>query len=725
MSNTLSRQFGRWLDARGVGPLQLRAITLIFGLLISFVVLMLAADRYFSNRSIEREVTKQTQAIARMIGALVADRMSTGRLATVTPTATTLVQYGDTESIEIVDIRYGETLHIERSHFVLNNHLKEEDLTFIQDQGRDRMGLRTRHNSGWIEVTIPLYVEEELRGLVRTTSTNDFPTEKRRETVQRALAIAITFLALSLPILFLMLSRLLRPIRELTQAAKDMTRGRDVHFSLGLRRDDEIGGLARSFKRMTGHLARSMSEERRLAYIDPVTGLANRERMRRAIEMVAGLPPHRIYQRGLLFIDLDGFKRVNDMLGHDRGDKLLGAVSRRFEAVCRNSGYDILHSLETTHDRENHRKVARIGRLGGDEFVILARFNGHDHAERLANDIIQALAEPFLVDGHQIEVGASIGIARIPEDGSDASTLMRHADLAMYEAKEQGGRRVCRFSEAMGQRMLDRLILEMELRRAIGNDEIEAFYMPKIHLGDGRLCGFEALARWRHPTKGLIGPDRFIPVAERTGIIADIDRIVLRKAVKQAALWAKQGRPIPVAINVSPIHIERADFVSHIEHAVKEAGLPGYLLELEVTETAAMQEGTRVLAEMARLKALGIRIAIDDFGTGYSNLGLLHKIPANVIKIDGGLIRTLGLNDDSDLLIKTVVTLAKQLKLDIVAEGVDTIEKHNRLAELGCQIGQGYLYAPPMPLSKTESWLVEQAQISPSTDTDISLRLRA
>lgn len=698
-----SRRFRRF------GRLQLRAMTLLSAVLVGFVTLMLATDFHFSNRSIEHEVTDQAIATARTVAALVADRLASGKLASATPVVTTMVQYGDIESIEIVDVPAVETLHVERSHFHLDNQLREDDLAVFYANKSARRGAQARHQNDRLEVTLPLFVNEEPRGVVRTISTNDFPSEKRREALQRTLIIASIFLAVVLPSLFLVVGELLRPINELTIAAKEMTKGGQVQFSVGLRRDDEIGGLARSFKRMTAHLARSMAEERRLAYVDPVTGLSNRERMRRAIEKAAEFAPGADFVRALLFIDLDGFKRVNDMLGHDRGDKLLEAVSRRFEAVCLARGFNLLPSLEGTSLRAPHLKVVRIGRLGGDEFVILARFKDDGEAAELAASIIEAQREPFMIDGNQMEVGASIGIARIPGDGCDVSTLMRHADLAMYDAKEKGGRRYCHYSDEMGQRMLDRLILEMELRRAIGIDEIEPFFMPKVHLSDGRLYGFEALARWRHPTKGMIQPDRFIPIAERTGVIAEIDRIVMRKAVLQAAQWFERGLSIPVAVNVSPLHLERSDFVSHIERLLKETGLPGHLLELEITETAAMKEGSGVLAGLALLKARGVRLAIDDFGTGYSNFAQLHKIPANVIKIDGGLVRALGTADDSHMLIKTVVALAQQLKLDIVAEGIDTMEKHEKLAKLGCTIGQGYLYAPPMPIAKTETWLAQHS----------------
>ena len=725
MADNFSKRFLHWLDARGFGALQIRAIILLSTLLVSFVCIMLAADLHFSGLSIDRAVTEQSSAHARMVGALASDSLSNNKLSSIIPMVTTLVQFGDIERIEIVDVQSSETLRVDRGQFLIDKSLNEADLEFISAKGSQRMTATVLSRGAQIEVTLPLYVQEEVRGLVRTLSTNEFPEEKRHEAIQRSIIISLVFLALVLPILFIVIARLLHPIRELTHAAKEMRRGVQVRFSAGLKRDDEIGSLARSFKKMTVHLARSMAEERRLAYVDPVTGLANRERIRRALEVVVALPPHKLYQRAILFIDLDGFKRVNDTLGHDRGDKLLEAVARRFEAVCVGSGLHLLDSLASSKEQETHNKVTRIGRLGGDEFVILGRFDNTDEVEFLAEEINRTFGEPFMVDGHQMEVGASIGIARIPEDGNDASTLMRNADLAMYEAKESGGRRHCLFSDAMGQRMLDRLVIEMELRRAIGNDEIEAFYMPKVHLQDGRLYGFEALARWRHPVKGLIAPDKFIPLAERTGVIADIDRIVLRKAVRQAAIWAKRGLSIPVAVNVSPIHTERTDFVAYIEQILRDAELPGHLLELEVTETAAMQDGARVLSEMARLKALGVRIAIDDFGTGYSNLAQLHKIPANVIKIDGGLVRALGQKDDAELLIKTVLSLAQHLKLDVVAEGIDSEEKHRWLAKLGCHIGQGYLYSPPLPIAKTEAWLLAQTSLPVAQTQDQQNRITA
>ena len=708
MANSLAKRMLGWFDARGFGPLQLRAMLVVSAALTALAFTMLAGDIVYSTRSVERELLEQATATARTISALTADRLSTGKLTSVVPIVSTMVQYGTAESIEIIDVPAAETLHVERSHFRLEPSLSEQDLQLFKDHGKDRASVLVNHIGSSLEVLLPLYVDEELRGLVRAVFNNEFPAVKRHETIERVMITGGVFLAAILPFFSLMIGRILRPIRELTDAARQMTRGGVISFSHGLRRDDEIGRLARSFKRMTAHLARSMAEERRLAYVDPVTGLCNRERMRRTIEAIAAYPPHSVYERGLLFIDLDGFKQVNDMLGHDRGDRLLEAVGQRFQSICRTHDYQLLDPLVGTINHESHGKVARIGRLGGDEFVIVARFGNLDELLAFAQSIISELRKPFTVDGHPMEVGASIGIARFYTDGNDASTLMRHADLAMYEAKELGGGRYCLYSDEMGQRMLDRLILEMELRRAIGNDEIDPFFMPKIRLESGELYGFEVLARWNHPTRGLIRPDHFIPVAERTGIIADIDRIVLRKALVQARRWFDQGRPIPVAVNVSPIHLERADFIDHIESALTAARLPGYLLELEITETAAMKDNNNILQGLVRLKSHGIRIAIDDFGSGYSNLAQLHRVPADVIKIDGSLVRALGATEDGDLMIRTILTLAAQLGLEVVAEGIDTAAKHERLRGLGCGIGQGFLYAPPMPIAKTINWLGEK-----------------
>lgn len=698
---------------------------LISSLLVGLVVIMLAADLSYSNRVIEREVSEQAVAITRTISELASERLSNGQLAATAPLAATFVQYGDIERIDITDIMSGEMLSVDRSHFHFGSYPAPEELLALRAKSGMRPADKIVRSDDGLDVTLPLYVNEELRGLVHMHSSNDFPAEKRAEAIHRTLTASVLFLAVVIPLLFLVIRNILKPIKELTRATRLIARGDQVQFSDGIKRADEIGELARSFKRMTLHLARSMHEERRLAYIDPVTGLSNRERMRRALNRITGMKSTQNFQRALIYIDLDGFKQVNDVLGHERGDKLLETVGRRFEAVFASRGFELLQPLDGTRDRESHRRVARIGRLGGDEFLIVGRFNGLSETDSVAAAIVEALSKPFLIDGHQMQVGASLGLARIPEDGADASTLMRNADLAMFEAKQSGGSCFRYYSEEMGQRMLDQLVLELELRRAVGLDEIEPFYMPKVRLSDGALCGVEALARWYHPSKGIIPPDSFIAVAERTGMIADIDRIVMRKALTQAALWHRQGLSVPVAVNVSPVHLERADLVPYIEKLLTDAGLPGYLLELEITETAAMKEGSNVAAGLVSLQEKGVRIAIDDFGTGYSNFAQFHKIPANVIKIDRGLVKSIDDANSSDLLVKTIVALARELRLEIVAEGIDSIGKRDRLAELGCDIGQGFFYSPALPAAKIWDWFRQHSRGERADNSAGSYRLKA
>ena len=491
--------------------------------------------------------------------------------------------------------------------------------------------------------------------------------------------------------------RLVQPIRDLTRAIRRVAEG-ELDVSVAVNGRDEIAELARSFRRMTKRLRSAALEERRLAYVDPVTGLGNRERVHRSLARAVQSSVKDGRPRGVLFIDLDGFKRVNDVFGHDVGDKLLAAVAQRFRDVATRLDYFSADPLEISPLAATPHRVVMLGRQGGDEFLIVARFvkDGHAEAVELVEAILAQFATPFVIDGQPVEVGASIGIAMIPEDGRDARTAMRSADLAMYEAKQAGRGCYRFFSEEMSQRMLDRLVLEMELRRAVANDEIEAFFMPQIDLATGKVASFEALARWRHPVKGLLQPASFIPLAEETGIISEIDRIIMRKALHQASEWAWTGTAVPVAVNISAQDFGRADIVGAVRRLLAENDVPGDLLEIEVTESAAMVHSDHASTVMNELKRAGVRFAIDDFGTGYSNLSQLLKLPVDAFKIDRSFVAAIEDNGEAYHLVRTIVGLAGYLGLDTVAEGIETEEQAELLARMGVKRGQGYLYGAPM-----------------------------
>lgn len=435
-------------------------------------------------------------------------------------------------------------------------------------------------------------------------------------------------------------------------------------------------------------LARDISERKaaereiqKLAYYDALTNLPNRrllyDRLTQALARSL-----RVGKRiAVFFIDLDRFKTINDSLGHTVGDRLLIEVSRRFLRISR---------------QEN-----TLARLGGDEFVLLAMVGSSEDATRIAAKLLAALAEPVVLEGQDLLVTASIGIALSPDDGTKGDQLLRKADAAMYHAKEQG-RNTCRFfSPEINEQVTEKLALEGQLRGAIERGELQLFYQPKVDLISGRPTGIEALLRWHHPDWGLVPPDRFIPLAEESGLILPIGEWVLRTACRQVQLWNEAGAPpLRVAINLSARQLMENNFTGTVNQALADSGLDPRQLELELTESMLLEHSEHNLSTFIALKKRGITLTIDDFGTGYSCLNQLKRFPVDYLKIDRSFVCQLTSDPDMAAIAKAITTMAHSLNLRVVAEGVETEEQHRMLLGHGCDEGQGYRFGRPEPADK-------------------------
>jgi diguanylate cyclase (GGDEF)-like protein len=425
--------------------------------------------------------------------------------------------------------------------------------------------------------------------------------------------------------------------------------------------------------------------EVRIAYMahhDALTDLPNRVRLRE--EMVRAL--HRV-ERGetfaILCLDLDCFKAVNDTLGHPIGDVLLQTVSDRLRGCV--------------------RATDMVARLGGDEFAIV-QAGAEQPVEpiALATRLIKAMSEPFDIKGHQIVIGASVGIAIAPNDGNDPDHLLKNADMALYRAKEDG-RGIYRFFEpTMDAKMQVRRALELDLRKALVLGEFELFYQPLITLETDEISGFEALLRWRHPQRGLVAPAEFIPLAEEIGLICPIGAWVLKQACSEATSWPDS---IKVAVNLSPVQFKNGTVVLDVIAALDRSGLSAHRLELEITETVLLHDTDATVSTLNQLRALGVRISMDDFGTGYSSLGYLRKFPFDKIKIDQSFIHDLSDKPESIAIVRAVAGLGSALGIATTAEGVETEEQLRQLREEGCTEVQGYLFSEPKPASELRSIL--------------------
>ncbi len=355
------------------------------------------------------------------------------------------------------------------------------------------------------------------------------------------------------------------------------------------------------------------------------------------------------------------------------------------------------------------RQSDTVARMGGDEFVILLEHVDEPETyASLAKKIIASLGAPMLLDGHALQISASIGIACFPDDGADAVTLMKHADAAMYAAKSAGRGTYRFFQAAMTEKAGQRLQLEMELRNAVANGELELFYQPRVALDSGAPCGVEALVRWRHPLRGLVPPDDFIPLAEETGIIHELGNWVLEAACRQARAWQEKGlMRIRIAVNISAKQLQEGDLVERIASLTRQYGIAPADLEVELTESVIMANPEEISGIFARLRRLGVTVAVDDFGTGYSSLAYLRRLPIDVLKIDRSFVMNADRDEGDAQIVRIIMALAQALKLDVIAEGVETRGQAEFLASCGCPTAQGYLYARPQPAFLTATWLYE------------------
>lgn len=421
---------------------------------------------------------------------------------------------------------------------------------------------------------------------------------------------------------------------------------------------------------------------RRNAFHDSLTGLPNRllfmERLSQTVERAHEDPNYRF---ALLFLDLDRFKVINDSLGHMIGDQLLIAIARRLES-CLNK-----------HDT--------VARLGGDEFtILLENIKSDADATKVAERVQKALSTPFNLSGHEVFTSASIGITLSSTDFDCPEDLLRGADIAMYRAKAQG--KACHevFDHDMHTHVVALMQLENDLRRAVERQDFELYYQPIVALATGRIMGFEALVRWQHPEQGIISPAKFVPIAEETGLIIPLGQWVLREACRQLKQWQDEFSsepPLTVSVNLSSRQFSQPSLINQIRQILVETGIDAHCLKLEITESAIMENTESAMDMLLQLKAMGIQLSVDDFGTGYSSLGYLYRFPMDVLKIDRSFVSRVDVDGEKLELVRTIITLAWNLGMDVVAEGVETTKQLAQLKALKCEYGQGFLFSKPLP----------------------------
>jgi diguanylate cyclase (GGDEF)-like protein len=436
----------------------------------------------------------------------------------------------------------------------------------------------------------------------------------------------------------------------------------------------------------TAMLQVSEEKYRILAYRDPLTGLPNRVLFAELLAHALAQGQRNQSQFALLFLDLDNFKTINESLGHQLGDQLLVEVGRRLQGLL--------------------PECDAIARIGGDEFNIIVDDSVGMPIDMLAQRMIELLGEPFVLDGNSVYVGVSIGIALYPSDGASAEALQSNADAALHQAKVQGRGILRFFSPDMSSRAKERLTLEADLRRALDRQELSLHYQPQVDLISGEIVGLEALLRWQHPTRGMVPPSEFIPLAEESGLVVRLGDWVLREACRQIKQWSDAGlTPPQTAVNISAVQLSRGNLVASVKAALAESGIAADQLELEITESFVMVDRDQSFKSLAELKALGVRLSIDDFGTGYSSLGYLQQIEVHKLKVDISFVRDMTTNSGNASIVKAVIALGHSLGLEIIAEGVEEQGQARYLRSLHCDVMQGYLISRPLPAEEMTRFL--------------------
>ncbi|MBL8512580.1 MAG: EAL domain-containing protein [Betaproteobacteria bacterium] len=456
-----------------------------------------------------------------------------------------------------------------------------------------------------------------------------------------------------------------------------------------------ISELRARILRTNDELTNALSTIQNMATHDSLTGLPNRASLADTMAHAINRAERGRESVSVLFVDLDHFKAINDSLGHSAGDHLLREVARRLSAAVRDSDL--------------------VARLGGDEFVVMVEnAGGLDSQRALAEKIIAAVHEPMTLLGHQVTVSASIGIASFPEDGKDPATLLSNADLAMYRAKDLGRHRAAVYAPELGQTAQERFEIETDMRKALEAGEFRLYYQPKIDFQNGRMLGVEALIRWHHPRLGVLGPDRFIPIAEESNFIVPLGDWIIEQACRQARAWQDSRLPaFTIAVNLSARQIADEKLKERLAGALKRTGANPSMIELEITETAVMRDVEEAVALLESLRGLGVKLSIDDFGTGYSSLSYLKQLPVDILKVDRAFVRDLPHNRDDLAITRAVIAMAHGLSMRVVAEGVEDAGQYQSLLAEGCDEFQGFYCRAAMEGAELEQLVRKHGLVLP------------
>jgi two-component system CheB/CheR fusion protein len=508
-------------------------------------------------------------------------------------------------------------------------------------------------------------------------------------------------------ITYLAASRLTGSILALRRSTEAIASG-DIDQPVDVDCACEVGGLADSFRKMVARLNANILRMNVLAHTDLVTGLPNRVVIDHVLSLSATNGRQGDCHGALFFIDLDGFKAVNDRFGHKTGDELLRLVSRRIITEGFGRRPDDIESCTTTFGElcQSCPRELVFARFAGDEFVAFLPGGGSKAVlQAHADAILAAVRRPFHIFGNEIHVGASIGIARAPEDSARTADLLGFADFAMYVAKDRGKNGAVFFDQDLKALAEDKAELEQDLRRAIAAGTLELYFQPKLRASDLAVTGVEALLRWQHPTRGMVPPALFVAIAEKAGLMPALGRFVFQAAVQQHREWAARGMPVPVAVNVSALQFDDANFVADLLDIIRDADVAPDMIEAEITETMVMADFAAAAEKVRLLREAGLSVSVDDFGVGYSNLSQLSRLSVNALKIDRSLVMEIGLDRKAEAIILAVIGMAHAMGLKTIAEGIETPQQAAFLRKARIDAMQGYLLGLPMAPGHIEQWM--------------------
>ncbi len=544
-----------------------------------------------------------------------------------------------------------------------------------------------------VMLAIALYLINDLYNLSLSASGQDTST-----TIG---ILAVAFILLLLPTLLFsrfLAQRLLKPLHQLTAKTRHYSlKGKPVSFELDA--DDEFSELGKALQNMQEHLSESHQQMELMAYRDPLTGLPNRSGLFQELRKLILWARKHESRIALLYIDLDHFKQVNDTLGHEQGDQILKEVTQRL--------------LLQVNQQISHRELPfpedlLLSRPGGDEFAImLPEIQRVEETEQLSQRIIDALQQPFKIDDKHFSLSCSIGITLYPDDANSTERMLKHADIAMYEAKRAGRNRASYFLPAMHRQVEERVAIQQGISIAIAENQLHIEYQPIVNLKTKKIIGAEALLRWHHPKRGRLGPETFIPIVEESDQIGPLTVWIIETVSAELKILPDLGNPSKLSINISSAILNKPELTALVDEALNKVDAPNQRICLEITETSLMEDIDNTLPLLNQWKDAGYSIWMDDFGTGYSSLNYLARLPIDGVKIDRSFIRDL---DNSKPVIETILALAKTMNLLTVSEGIEETYQQQELTLLGCEFGQGYLYSEPLRIEALQKRLEQQAK---------------